>query len=169
MNMHDEQFQRIKETSWKRPLTPEEQAALRAFLAAHPGSRESWEQEAALNQLLTRLPNAPVSSNFTARLMQAVQEEKPRRRALWLDWFNPSQWLPDGMAGRLALCSTMVCLGVISFNESQTMHRAKVARELANVTRVAALPRVEWLKDFDTINGISQVRVADDELLSALK
>ena len=49
------------------------------------------------------------------------------------------------------------------------IHRARMARELAGVSRLAALPPMEWLKDFDTINGINQVKVADDDLLAALE
>ncbi len=63
----------------------------------------------------------------------------------------------------------MVCLGLFSFHESQVIHRARMARELAGVSRLAAVPPMEWLKDFDTINGISQVKVADDDLLAALE
>jgi hypothetical protein len=167
MKMQDEQYQRIKEAAWRRPLTREEEASLQMFLSADPAAREAWIEEAALNRLLERLPAPPVSTNFTARLMKSVRSAPVRRD--WRDWFAPSQWLPEGLAGRLAMCSMMLCLGVISFHEYQSIHRARVARALAGVSRVAQLPRIEWLKDFDTINGISQVKVADDELLAALQ
>ena len=49
------------------------------------------------------------------------------------------------------------------------MHRARVARELADVGRLAALPPMEWWKDFDTINRMNKVKVADDDLLAALQ
>jgi hypothetical protein len=167
MNMEDEHYQEIKEAGWRRALSGDEAAALQKFLAAHPQAREAWGEEAALNRLLQRLPAAPVSSNFTARLLQAVQSAPARQT--WRDWFAPAQWLPESVAGRLAMCSMMVCLGLFSFHESQAIHRARMARELAGVSRVAALPPIEWLKDFDTINGISQVKLADDDLLAALE
>jgi hypothetical protein len=63
----------------------------------------------------------------------------------------------------------MVCVTLFSFREYQVIHRVRMAREVASVSRVATLPSMEWLKDFDTINGISQVKVADDELLAALE
>lgn len=171
MKMQDQHYQQIKEAAWRRPLTREEEAALQAFLQSRPAERTGWSEDAALNRLLERLPPAPpVSSNFTARLMQAVQAESARfPRRDWFGWLSPAQWLPDGMAGRVAMCSMMICLGAISFHEYQLIHRARVARDLARVSRLAQLPRVEWLKDFDTINGISQVNVADDELLAALE
>lgn len=165
MNMQDKHYQEIKEAGWRRPLNPAEEAALQKFLAEHPEAREGWGEEAALSRLLERQPNVPVSSNFTARLLQAVQHA-PARPA-WRDWF--SHWLPESRAWRVALCSMVVCAGVLSFHEYQVMHRIRMARDLAGVSRVAALPPVEWLKDFDTINSISQVKVADDDLLAALE
>jgi len=167
MKMDDEQYRKLKEASWRRPLSADEEAALQKILAAHPQTREAWGEEAALNRLLQRLPDAPVSSNFTARVLQAVQVAPARRT--WRDWFAPAQWLPESMGGRLAMCSMMVCLGLFSFREYQVVHRARVARELSGVSRLAALPPMEWLKDFDTINGISQVKVADEDLLAALE
>lgn len=165
--MHDEQFKKIRETAWRRPLTRDEQAALQEFLQAHPAGRQDWAAEAALNQLLERLPAVAVSSNFTARVVAAAQSARPR--SAWRDWFDVRFWLPETRVGRLAMCSMMLCAGVISFHEVQMAHRAQVARELADVSRVASLPPVEWLKDFDTINAINKVKVADDDLLAALR
>jgi hypothetical protein len=63
----------------------------------------------------------------------------------------------------------MVCCGLLSFHEYQAVHRAQMARELARVTRLVALPPMEWMKDFDTINKLNKVAVADDDLLTALQ
>lgn len=166
--MHDEQYKKIKESGWRRPLTAAEQATLQKYLASNPEDRPVWSEEAALNQLLERLPKAPVSSNFTARLMQAVPSAPPPRRA-WLDWLALDLWLPEKRTWRVAMCTTMLGVGLLSFYESQAQQHARLARDLAGVSRVAALPPVEWLKDFDTINKISQVKVADDDLLAALQ
>jgi hypothetical protein len=167
MKMRDEHYQKIKEAAWRRGLNGDEEAALQQFLAAHPDARQSWEEEAALNRLLQRWPTPPVSSNFTARVMQAVRNTPARRN--WSDWFVLSDWLPEGRISRVAMCSLMLCVGLFSFRESQMIYRAKMARDLAGVSRLATLPRMEWLKDFDTINGMNQTKVADDELLAALK
>jgi anti-sigma factor RsiW len=167
MNMRDEHYQKIMETSWRRKLNSEEEAALEKFLAAHPEAQKTWAEDAALNRILQRWPVPPLSSNFTARLLLTVQTAPGRRS--WIHWFAPAEWLPEGRAARLAMCSMMVCVGLFSFHESEVVHRAKIARELAGVSRVATLPRMEWLKDFDTIKGISQTKVADDDLLAALE
>jgi len=63
----------------------------------------------------------------------------------------------------------MVCCGVLSFREYQAVHRAQMAHELASVSDLAALPPMEWLKDFDTINRLNKVSVADDDLLAVLR
>ncbi len=165
--MQDEQIQKIQEAAWRRPLTPEEEAALRQYLAGHPALGTAWKEEMALTKMLETLSAPVVSSNFTARLLQAAQATKVRPS--WRSWFAPSQWLPEGLAARVALCSMMLCASVISAREYQAVHRAHVARELASVSRVATLPRLEWLKDFDTIDRMNKVKVADDELLAALK
>jgi hypothetical protein len=165
--MQDEHYQEIKEAGWRRTLNRDEEAALQKILAAHPAAQEAWREEAALNRLLQHWPAPPVSSNFTARVLQAVQAAPAPHT--WRDWFAPVQWLPEGRAWQVAMCAMMVCLGLFSFREYQVMHRARMARELAGVSRVAALPPMEWLKDFDTINRINQVKVADDDLLAALE
>jgi ferric-dicitrate binding protein FerR (iron transport regulator) len=167
MYMQNDDYEEIKEAGWRRPLNKDEAAALQKFLAAHPETRQAWGEEAALNRLLERLPAPPVSSNFTSRLLLAVQAAPVR--STWRDWFAPALWLPEGRAWRVAMCSMMVGMGLFSFHEYQTIHRVRMARDLAGVSRVAALPPMEWLKDFDTINGMSQVKVADDDLLAALE
>lgn len=167
MSMQDENFQKIKEAGWRRALDRDEDAALQKFLAAHPEAKAAWREEAALNQLLQRLPATPVSSNFTARLMQAVQTAPPRRT--WRDWFAPAEWLPANRSWRVAMCSMIVASGLFSFHEYQVLYQIRMARQLASVSRMATLPPVDWLKDFDTINQINQVKVADDDLLAALQ
>jgi hypothetical protein len=166
-NMQDGLYQNLKEAAWRRPLTAVEQARLQELLAAHPEWRESWDQEAALNGLLRRLPGAPVSTNFTARVLQAARHLPPkpvwRRR---LEWFS---WLPAGWMPRAALGGAMVCCALLSFHQYQTLRRAQVAREVVSVSRLAGLPSIDWLENFDTINRLNKVKVADDDLLTVLQ
>jgi anti-sigma factor RsiW len=166
-NMRNADFQILKEISWRRPLTPAELARLRQFLAAHPEKQGEWEEDTALDLLLYRLPSARVSSNFTARVMQAAQSA-PTRSA-WRQWLAswppfPAIWLP-----RCALGAAMVCAGLLSFRGYQMEQRAQAARNLASVSRLAALPPMDWLKNFDTIDRLNKVKVADDDLLAALQ
>jgi hypothetical protein len=160
-NMDDSDYQKLIETGWRKPLTPLEEERLRGIVAAQPALRAQWEEDAALNRLLGRMPAARVSSNFTARVMLGVRAASAapawNRRAAPF-WGFSRNWMP-----RLALGLAMVCCGVFSFREYQAVHRAQVARELT------ALPPMEWLKDFDTINRLNKVAVADDDLLAALR
>src|SRR5436190_847578 len=71
----DPVYKRLRELSWRRPLTESEQAELRAWLAAHPEAQAGWEVEKQLSAMLQQLSGAPVPSNFTARVLQAVGQE----------------------------------------------------------------------------------------------
>jgi anti-sigma factor RsiW len=164
VKMNDADFQNLKEINWRRRLTAVEEEKLNQLIARHPELQERWEQEAALGRLLQRLPAAPVSSNFTSRVLQAVQRAPTRRqRPGWRLWL-PSGWMP-----RAALALAMAGCGLFSFREYQLVHRAQVAREVAGASRLASLPPVEWLKDFETIDRLNKVKVADDDLLIALQ
>jgi len=158
--MDDADYQNLRETGWRRPLTPAEEERLRGIVAAQPALRTQWEEEAALNRLLARMPAARVSSNFTARVVQAARGA-PVTPA-WSERLAPFRWLSRNWLPRVALGLAMVCCGVFSFREYQAVHRAQMARQLA------AVPPMEWLKDFDTINRLNKVAVADDDLLAVL-
>ncbi len=95
--MNDPLYQKLLEASWQRPLTPEEEAELQPYLAAHPEAQAEWDEDILLTQQLRQLPAAPLSSNFTALVLQAVKAEagRPRRDATsfgWLAWVR--QYLP---------------------------------------------------------------------------
>jgi anti-sigma factor RsiW len=166
--MEDANNPELREASWRGRLNLADEARLQAFLASHPDARPDWREDLALTQLLHRLPNAPVSSNFTARVLQEAQRIPVRRS--WVEGFVSRGWLRAGWMPRVAVCALAVCAGMISFKEHESIQqREKMARNLANVTRLATLPPVDWMKNFDTINGLSKVKVADEELLSVLQ
>src|SRR5437868_14920929 len=74
--MNDPVYKQLRELSWRRKLTEAEEAELHKYFAEHPEAMEDWELEGELNHLLEHLPEAPaVSSNFTARVLQAVELE----------------------------------------------------------------------------------------------
>jgi anti-sigma factor RsiW len=165
--MKKTEYQKLKEASWRRPLTTAERAWLREWLAAHPEAQESWDAEAALNGLLRRLPSATLSSNFTARVVQAAQR-RPERPA-WRRRLEMFPWLPAGWMPRAALAAAMVCSGMLSWHEYVALHRTQEAQAVASVSRLAALPSIDWLENFDTINRMNRVNVADDDLLTVLQ
>jgi anti-sigma factor RsiW len=160
--------QELEELAWRGLLTPVQQARLRRHLAAHPGAALQWESEAALTRALNRLPPAPVSSNFTALVLQAVR--RAPARSTWWRQIDTASWFPAGWKPRVALAATMVCLSLLTVRQYQTLQRQRMARDLASVGSLASLQPVGWLKDFQTIENLNRVQVApDDALLEVLK
>ena len=166
-SMQDAEYQNLTEASWRRPLTAAERTRLQELLAAHPEWQESWQEDAALSGLLRGLPSAAVSTNFTARVVQAAGRlpDKP----IWRRRLESFSWLPVGWVPRAALGVAMICCGLLSFHEYQAMRRAQEARAVASVSRLAGLPSIDWLENFDTINRMNKVKVADEELLTVLQ
>jgi hypothetical protein len=164
--MEDPKFQEWTHLGWRRPLRADELVQVEELLASNPRTRAQWESDAALNGCLDRLAPPVVSSNFTARVLQRARS-KPMRPAR--PWFLPSQWVPAGWLPRLAVSGLMVCLGLFSVLEYQVLHRARMARNMAALSRLATLPPMDWLKNFDTIDKLSKVKVADEDLLTVLQ
>jgi hypothetical protein len=162
--MNNSAYNQLKEKSWVEPLSAEESAKLKTFLAAHPELQGDWEDAAALTATLDRLPNVPVSSNFTSLVMQAVQREEMQNERASSPWrtFWRRSWIP-----KLGVAAAMLCLGTFSFHEYQVASRAKLAADVKEFAENAPLPQVEWLKDFDTIDQMGKVQVADNDLLMA--
>ncbi len=153
------------EAGWRRKLSKAEAAELEAWLAAHPESRDSWRTETQLTSLLNRLPEAPVSSNFTARVLQAVEREQASaERRHSPRWWN--RWLP-----RVAFAGAFVVLGVAVFSH-QSIRQARTAdigKSVVAVSSVPSLPSVEILQDFDAVRALPTTPPADEALLSLLQ
>ena len=140
-----------------------------------PDCRAADEIEARLNRLLQRLPDAPLSSNFTARVLSQARLEAGNKAArLWIagwEWFSDAVWA-TGAAPRLAVAAGVVFLSVLTVNQYRAFARAEVARSVAVVSNLAALPSVDVLMHFDAINRLPEIpqsREVDVELLAALK
>jgi hypothetical protein len=117
-----------------------------------------------LRKLLSRLPDAPVASNFTARVMQAVELEESRRQHKWGFIFNWHAFLP-----RAAVATAAIFFAGLAFHHHEIYsQRAALAKNVALVTEAQPLPSVEALKNFDAIQRMSQPR-ADEELLALLQ
>src|SRR5438105_4922672 len=117
-------------------LTVAEETELQAYLASHPELRAGWEEELSLNQLLRQVPDAPVSSNFTRRVVQAVHQEFEGRsraeRGLW------SRLVLVHWAPKLAIGAAAISLGVFSYHEHQLATRRELARNLVEISRLAS-------------------------------
>ena len=73
----------LRELLWRRRLTDAERAGLRS----QPEIQADLEIESRLSEALADLPDTPVSSNFTARVLQAVERESIHPRAIGWNWY----------------------------------------------------------------------------------
>lgn len=118
-----------------------------------------------LRELLLRLPDANVPSNFTARVMQAVELEERRAARQW-GW----HWRWHSLLPRAAVvASAVVMAGLLIQQHEVTVHRTQLARNVAQAIVAQPLPSVEALQNFDAIQRMSQPAHADTELLALLK
>jgi hypothetical protein len=147
-----------------RKLTPKEEAWLQTYFATHPGAQEAWEEELMLNQVLGRLPDVPVASNFTSQVLQLVEREKgeiaPRSEAIWWRSFASLVW-----ARKIALGTLVVALTGLSYHQYQLNVRNQVAHSVVKVSE--SMPSLEMLENFEAIRRLD--RKVDVELLAALR
>jgi anti-sigma factor RsiW len=166
--MKESVFDELTRLSLKRELTVDERAKMEAVLAAHPELREQWDEEAALSATLKTTPDVPVSSNFTSRVLAAIdiEERATERQKRTLSWRERLHLFRARIATGFALAVVLLWSGYQYHDKQQEQKLADVrafSRELASV------PNPEILKDFDAINQMRQVSaVADDDILVAL-
>lgn len=146
-------IERWREDAWR--LHPDQQKA------DHPAPAEELRLERRLTAALNRLPQAPVSSNFTARVLQAVaKEQAPARKSHRPEWL--SHWLP-----RLAFGCLMLGAGVIAWDRIEDAREARIAESVVTIS--ASVPSPEILKDFEAIRALSSTPPADEQLLAILE
>lgn len=162
--MNDPVYQELKELSWRRRLSPGEEAQLQLYLQHHPGVQNDWEVENALGRAFRQLPNVPVATNFTSRVLVAVETET-RARSATSGRARSSWWRRIGWAPRTAAAAVTLFLTVISVRQYQITSRAEMAHSVARLSSVATLPPLQWLKDFDAINELRAVPSTDDDKL----
>ena len=150
--------------SMQPELSPEEESKLEAWLAAHPDARAAWNTDRALGRVLHSLPDVPVSSNFTARVMQELDKEEARAsrrvsrsrgwRLLW---------------PRLGWATAAVALAVFGSQQFLSVHRTRLAADAAFVSKdIARLP--DAFRDFDVVDSLREIPAAgDDGILFALQ
>jgi hypothetical protein len=117
-----------------------------------------------LSELLSRLPDAPVASNFTARVMQQIDLEESRRSRKWNFILNWHAFLPRAAVATGAI----IFAGLTLQHHELNSRRTQVAQSVALVAETP-MPDVEALKNFDAIRRMSQPARADNELLALMK
>lgn len=145
---------------WRRKLTDAERLELRAL----PEAAAELEMESRLSELLAKTPDLPVPSNFTSRVMQAVEAEEARNMPHRSFRWNWHAFLP-----RVAVTAAVVLFAGLTMHHYELASRRHLlARNVAMAAGSQPLPSVEALKNFDAIQRMSQPR-ADQELLALMK
>ena len=159
--MNDPLFNKLREASWRRPLTADEEAELRAWLAAHPDTQLDVESEAALRDLLNRLSDAPVSTNFTSRVLAAIERDE----AAALHQKARHTWSWRALLPKTALVAIALGLAGYYYEQKQSAGKIGLVRDAATVSQVA-LSDPAVLQDFETIRRLSESPQADYDLLA---
>ena len=162
--MNDSEYQMLLVESWRRDLTSGEKARIQAFLAEQPGRAADWERETALNDALNRLPNAPVASNFTSLVMQAVKRESKRMEPQPGEGFGwLVRWLRRPASG-LAWAAALALLAWSGYEQFHVRPAREQAKQLSLIMKTVA-PGAGVFQDFD---AIQRLPAADDEELYAV-
>ena len=163
--MKQPEFENLLQTARERDLTDAELAKQERWLAANPDEQAEWE---ALDRLLVALPDAPVASNFTARVLDEVRRAEAPGPALGQAWWRKllaPQFRPIQIAAAAALA--MVVIGV-GYQSHLNRNRAEMAASLHAVATIAEMAP-GLLSDFEAIEAIDQADPIDEELWAALK
>jgi negative regulator of sigma E activity len=151
----------LRELLWQRKLTDAE----RAGLHAQPEIQADLEIESRLSDILTRLPDAPVPSNFTARVLQAIERESTCPQATSWNW----PWTWRVLVPRVAVAAVVIAFAGLGIHRFElNAHRAALAKNVVLVAAAQPMPSVDALKNFNAIQRMSQPH-ADDELLALLR
>ncbi|HEY4417113.1 MAG TPA: hypothetical protein VGO57_15600 [Verrucomicrobiae bacterium] len=147
----------FNESLWRRPLTDAERAALRA--------RPDLVPEAYLTAALAKMPDVPVASNFTTRVLAAIElEEAQPVRPGFFHW-NWHAWFP-----RLAVTTAILVFAGVSWQRYEVhSQRTLLAQSVASVAVARPLPSVAALQDFETIQRMGQAAQPDEKLLALLQ
>jgi hypothetical protein len=161
----------FRELSWRQRLTDAERAALQKHFTGQPEAKADWETELRLTELLEQLPEAPaVSSNFTARVMQAVEREgaalaQPRSGAGWT-WLGIRVWL-----ARAAVACVIVGASGLVIQQRQLAARKVTAQDVARLAEAYSAAGPTSTEDFDAIRRLNSDAPAkpDTELIAAMQ
>lgn len=158
-----------REASWRRRLTPEERSQLDARLAAaSPDARREWESELALTRALGSVPDVPVASNFTARVLAEARREAQRPRVSGLTALF-GRLRSVLVQPRVAFAALLVVAGLFSYRYVQDTRQLRMVEGVSVVSRIGSLPSPEVLRDFDAIHAFAPAPAADEELIALLK
>ena len=144
------------------------------LLEDDPDTRNAFAEEQALDRVLDRLPDVPISTNFTALTLQAAMREPRPAKSFWL--FRLSIFrstFAQAAAAFVAICAIGLAVGV-RYHNSQQADLALKVRSFTEVASVIGSDKVrpeELFQNFDAIRALPTVAEndVDLELLVALQ
>lgn len=153
-------------------LNEAEKQAFHAKLARDPALRDIFETEKALEAALQLLPNAPVATNFTTRVLEEARAAD--RETLSTPPFGWFQFRFARVAAGLAIVTLSAFLGLRQYRDAQRTAIAESVIAFSGVADVIASqksPPAAVFQDFDAIQRLSLPREPemDMELLFALQ
>lgn len=114
-----------------------------------------------LRELLSRLPDAPVASNFTARVLHAIEAEEMRRSGWHLMGWNWRVFFP-----RITVTAAAAGIAAVAFYQHEiAAQRHEIGRDVY-VVASQPMPGIEALKNFDAIQRMGQTARPDEDLLA---
>jgi len=143
---------------WQRELSREETQDWQSYLSNHPEFASEWELDQQLLKGVHSLQDAPLSNNFTARLLRSVEGIQPdftekvrmggESGQTWWSRF----WARPGI--RVAGASALLLTGVSLWQWDP--NAVNLVESITTITEAQTIPTVEELQDFDAIHGLAQ-------------
>ncbi|MCX8155760.1 MAG: hypothetical protein N3J91_04810 [Verrucomicrobiae bacterium] len=167
--MNDAEFERWQEAARRGQLTGDEIAALARQHGWTPEQCAELLLEVQLSRALAELPAPMVSSNFTHRVLEAVEAKPASSHFMWREWL--ARYWP-----RLAVPATATALAIYlgMAHHQNTVRRAQVAASVHAVATLVSAPAsaaerldLDVWDNFDVILRMGTV-AADTELLRLL-
>lgn len=164
--------QELREAAWRRPLTATEQVQLEAWLGQHPEARADWEADSALSTVLLKLAAQPVASNFTARVLQALERDDLAAsvRHASFDIRTTRGWLGSlGWVPRAVVVWMLLVAGLGVYHLQQQVVQFKSVRSIVANANATPMPSLTALQDYEVVSRLNLAPTADLELLALLK
>jgi hypothetical protein len=156
--------QNLRETAWCRRLTPAEQAEWQAWLAAHPEAQAEAELDAALDAALATRERAPVPSNFTARVLQAIEADSKRESR---PVPPPGRWWRK-LVPRFAVLALVVSVSALAYHQHVGGKQKELSAAAKEIAGAQALSSAMVREDFEVIRSLTPAAAVADENLLAL-
>ncbi|MES2906569.1 MAG: hypothetical protein V4691_06020, partial [Pseudomonadota bacterium] len=118
----------------QRKLNAQEQQRLRELFAAAPELKARWAEDVAIPQIIQKLPQPEISSNFTSQVLRKIEfDQRARAPAITAPLWR--RFWPRTVA--YSSLAFALCVGAVYYQ--QLAARTELAENAATVTTVARL------------------------------